>query len=223
MLNNFNLPQVPDAILKEQTTTPYQSNNPNMDNIGDPNKLSNIPTLKAEKEEVTKTIDEISQYKPDFSVPSKPAQGLRYEANLLSINLGTDASGKEMCYGMLSMMNVDNTKKTYSFRSYRSYIIIQCIWIKALSLVIYNKPCVVQGNLKEKNNRLGEYLLFAEDMEIKEFPDLRNKAYAKELPIDKMIQEVKMGHTKKTTLMDGKKEVENKVYIPVGFDINKLS
>lgn len=108
---------------------------------------------------------------------SKPAQGEWFEGKLISINLGIDGKQKEKCFGLIEIQG-----KTYSFNSYRNYIIIQTIWLKHLKVNAGGLDVKIQGTFKPKYNDPNTFILFAEDIEITNWSDLRIKAYSKEYP-----------------------------------------
>lgn len=115
---------------------------------------------------------------------SKPAQGDWFEGKLISINLGIDGKQKEKCFGLVEIQG-----KTYSFNSYRNYIIIQTIWLKHLKVNAGGLEVKIQGTFKPKYNDPNTFILFAEDIEINNWSDLRIKAYAKEYPNSEVSKE----------------------------------
>ncbi len=115
---------------------------------------------------------------------SKPAQGDWFEGKLISINLGIDGKQKEKCFGLVEIQG-----KTYSFNSYRNYIIIQTIWLKHLKVNAGGLEVKIQGTFKPKYNDPNTFILFAEDIEINNWSDLRIKAYAKEYPNSEVAKE----------------------------------
>lgn len=138
---------------------------------------------------------------------SKPAQGEWFEGKLISINLGIDGKQKEKCFGLIEIQG-----KTYSFNSYRNFIIIQTVWLKHLKVNAGGLDAKIQGTFKPKYNDPNTFILFAEDMEITNWTDLRTKAYAKEYPNGEAQKEHTVLKAAKLKLDKPKKEsdvVEN--------------
>ena len=138
---------------------------------------------------------------------SKPAQGEWFEGKLISINLGIDGKQKEKCFGLIEIQG-----KTYSFNSYRNFIIIQTVWLKHLKVNAGGLDVKIQGTFKPKYNDPNTFILFAEDIEITNWTDLRTKAYAKEYPNCEVQKEHTVLKAAKLKLDKPKKEsdvVEN--------------
>lgn len=181
------MPQVPQEVL-EELKKEGQLNNQNTLSL-EPGNNNPAPEIKKEYE-------------------SKPATGEWFEGILKSANIGQTSKGKDNVYGLIEM-DVNGNNQTFTFQSYRSFIILQILHLKAEGVFTnsLNYKIKVQGKFKPKYNDVTSYMLFAEDMEIEGRSDLRTKAYAKEEP--KVSQSSKV--FKKNNTQHTQKKLNNKM------------